>query len=35
MERRDVALEETAVGLAKQLVLGFEKGAVVLDGAHG
>ena len=39
VERRDVALEECAIGLAEQLVLGFEEGALVLDylagRAHG
>ena len=31
VERRDVALEERAVGLAEQLVFGLEEGALVLD----
>ena len=31
VERRDVALEEGAVGLAEQLVFGLEEGALVLD----
>ena len=31
--RRDVAVEEAPVGLAEQIVLGFEKCALVLDGA--
>ncbi len=34
--RRHVPIEERAIGLAEQIVLGLEEGAVVLDDtAHG